>query len=105
MTEHKDPQNIELAEIDSTPSDEIVISKQDFGLFKDVSVNAEIFLGATDIKVETLFSLTAGEVLELDANIEEPIVLRVNGETVAVGNLVAIDGNFGIEITEVASKR
>ena len=104
MTNEVSVTNIELAEIDSNTEENIVISKQEFGLVKNVPINIEVYLGQCETSIGELFSLKSGEVLKLDKDVNEPISLKVNGQVVALGNLVAIDGKFGVEISEVAER-
>ncbi|UAA37583.1 FliM/FliN family flagellar motor switch protein [Paraneptunicella aestuarii] len=102
MTVDTNVKHIELAEVISQPSDEVLLSQRDFQLVKSVPVNVEVSLGGSTITLEKLFSLKAGEVLSLDKQIDEPINLIVDGNVIATGNLVAVNGQFGVEITEVS---
>lgn len=101
MKDEQTAQHIELSKINELPDKGVVLTQRDFGLVKNVSVELEVLLGQHAIEIEKLFSLRAGEVLKLDKDIEQPIELRLNNDVVAVGNLVAIDGCFGIEISEI----
>ena len=65
-------------------------------------VDVNVHVGSVEISIEKLFSMKAGDTLKLREELDAPIRLVVDGKTVALGNLVAVDENFGIQITEVA---
>ncbi|GAA3448151.1 flagellar motor switch protein FliN [Planomonospora venezuelensis] len=65
----------------------------------EMSVTAE--LGRTRMTVRELLSLAPGAVVELDRAAGSPVDLLVNGRLVARGEVVVIDENFGIRITEI----
>jgi flagellar motor switch protein FliN/FliY len=64
-----------------------------------MEVTAE--LGRTRMSVRELLSLTPGAVIELDRAAGGPADLLVNGRLIARGEVVVIDENFGIRITEI----
>jgi len=67
----------------------------------EMEVTAE--LGRTRMSVRELLSLTPGTVVELDRAAGGPADLLVNGRLIARGEVVVIDENFGIRITEIIS--
>lgn len=71
-------------------------------IFKDVHVQLQAKLGQARMSVEELLALKSGSVVKLDLRMNEPIELRLNESLIARGEIVAVDDNFGIRITEVA---
>jgi flagellar motor switch protein FliN/FliY len=71
-------------------------------LIDNVDVVVETYLGATTITIADLQALKAGALLTLDAQLNELVELRVNGVTVAHGELVAVGDQFGVRVTSVA---
>jgi flagellar motor switch protein FliN/FliY len=65
-----------------------------------MTVTAE--LGRTTMPVRELLNLSPGMVVEIDRVAGAPIDLLVNGRRIAVGEVVVIDEEFGIRITEIA---
>ncbi|MFC6410881.1 flagellar motor switch protein FliN [Planobispora longispora] len=65
----------------------------------EMSVTAE--LGRTRMTIRELLSLSPGAVVELDRAAGSPVDLLVNGRLIARGEVVVIDENFGIRITEI----
>ena len=67
-----------------------------------LAVNVSVIIGTAELTLEKLFSLKAGDVLELNEHLNSPVTLIVDGAPVAQGNLIAINDNFGVQITELA---
>lgn len=77
------------------------LAARDMGLIKDVEVGVTAILGDARLTVKRLFSLRAGDVVELVQHVDEPVVFQIDGRSVARGRLVAVDDRLGVEITEV----
>lgn len=73
-------------------------------LLLDVELEATIRFGEREMLLKEIYGLMPGTVIELDQMINEPAQLLVAGRTVAWGEVVVVDGNFGLRVTEVASK-
>src|SRR5262249_36983201 len=73
-------------------------------LLLDVELEATIRFGQREMLLKEIYGLMPGTVIELDQTINEPAQLLVAGRTVAWGEVVVVDGNFGLRVTEVASK-
>jgi flagellar motor switch protein FliN/FliY len=69
----------------------------------DVELVVTAELGRTTMPVRDLLGLTPGMVVEIDRAAGAPIDLLVNGRRIAAGEVVVIDEEFGIRITEIAS--
>jgi flagellar motor switch protein FliN len=72
-------------------------------LVLDVELEATIRFGERHMLLRDIFGLVAGAVVELDQMVNEPAQLLVAGRLVARGEVVVVDGNFGLRVTEVAS--
>lgn len=72
-------------------------------VFKNVQVALRAKLGQVSLSVEDLLALKTGQVLKLDRMLGEPLELFLNDTLVARGEIVAMDDNFAIRLTEVAS--
>jgi len=70
-------------------------------LLHDVEMEVSAELGRTRMSVRELLSLTPGAVVELDRAAGSPADLLVNGRLIARGEVVVIDENFGLRITEI----
>ncbi|MEN9361147.1 MAG: flagellar motor switch protein FliN [Verrucomicrobiota bacterium] len=69
----------------------------------DLSVQARVQLGGTNMTIRELLSLSPGTVVELDRMAGESIDLLVNDILIGKGEVVVINDNFGLRITEIAS--
>ncbi len=67
----------------------------------DVRVPVQVVLGETELTVEELSRMDEGSIIELRSLAGEPVELRAAGETVAKGEVVVIDENFGIRVTSL----
>jgi flagellar motor switch protein FliN/FliY len=72
-------------------------------MLHDVEMEVSAELGRTRMSVRELLSLIPGAIVELDRAAGSPADLLVNGRLIARGEVVVIDENFGIRITEILS--
>ena len=72
-------------------------------LIADLQVVLEARVGSAKLKVSELMNLKAGDSLPLDAALNEDVELRLNGMTVARGELVTIGTSFGVRIIEIVN--
>jgi flagellar motor switch protein FliN/FliY len=71
------------------------------GSVQEVKVPAQVVLGRMDLSLAELSQLTVGSIVQLTALAGEPADFVVSGEVVAKGEVVVIDENFGIRLTEL----
>lgn len=75
--------------------------KENIELLMDVPLNVSVELGRTTKKIKEILEFSPGTVIELDRLIGEPIDVLVNGKCIAKGEVVVMDENFGIRITDI----
>lgn len=71
-------------------------------LIDTVAVEVEAIVGHARMTVGELTRLTPGATLPLDAALNRPVALRLNEREIARGELVAVDGKFGVRLIEIA---
>lgn len=71
------------------------------GLIADIPVRVTVELGRTRKSVGEVLSFAPGSVIELDKMAGEPVDVLVNGKLIAKGEVVVIDENFGVRVTEI----
>ena len=81
-----------------SPVDRSGLSIEDLG---DVELDIAIELGRTEILIEDVLKLREGSVVELDKLAGDPVDIIANGRLVARGELLVIDGKFGVRLSEV----
>jgi flagellar motor switch protein FliN/FliY len=70
-------------------------------LLMDIELEATIRFGGRQLPLREILSMTVGSVVELDKRIDEPAELFVAGRLIAKGEVVVVDGSFGLRVTEV----
>jgi flagellar motor switch protein FliN/FliY len=70
-------------------------------ILSDVEMTVTAELGRAFMTVRELLSLTPGSIVELDRVAGTPIDVLVNGTVVARGEVVVVDEEFGVRITEI----
>ena len=70
-------------------------------LLSDVEMEVTVELGRTSMPIRDLLSLQPGMVVEIDRAAGAPIDVLVNGRRIASGEVVVIDEEFGVRITEI----
>ncbi|CAN7618104.1 FliM/FliN family flagellar motor switch protein [Aquipseudomonas alcaligenes] len=94
---------IELDEAQALVNDKASpLVQRDMGLIKHVVVQLVVELGSAEMTVDELFALKAGDVVKLLEKVNEPASLCLDGKVVARGELVAVDDNFGLQLTEIS---
>lgn len=70
----------------------------------DVMMVISVEVGRTKMKLHELMDLSKGSIIELDKLAGEPLNILVNGKLIAYGEVVSINGKYGLRIVELANK-
>ncbi len=73
------------------------------GMILDVPLQITVELGRTKMKIKDVLELGVGSIIELDKLAGDPVDIFVNGKLIAKGEVVVIDENFGIKVTDIVS--
>jgi flagellar motor switch protein FliN len=73
-----------------------------FELLLDVELEASLRFGAREMPLGEILDLGPGDVVQLDRHINDPVDLIVGDKIVARGEVVLVNGNFGLRVTQVA---
>ena len=74
-----------------------------FGLLFDVPLNVVVELGTATMKIKEILDLVPGSIIELNKIAGDMVDVHINQKLVAKGEVVVIDENFGIKITDIVS--
>ena len=74
-------------------------------LLLDVELDVSLRFGSKELPLGEILDLGPGDVVPLDRNVADPVDLIVGDKIVARGEVVLVNGNFGLRVTEVASPR
>ena len=76
-------------------------SQENISLIKDVPLEVTVELGRTSKAIADILDFSPGTIIELDKIAGEPVDVLVNGKLVAKGEVVVIEENFGVRVTEI----
>ena len=69
----------------------------------DIPVQLSVELGRTKLPIKQVLQLKPGSIVELDSVAGEPVDVLVNGYLIAQGEVVVVNGKFGIRLTDVVT--
>lgn len=76
-----------------------------FDMLLDVELDVTLRFGNRQMLLHDVAELAPGSVLELDRQIDDPVELLVSGKTIAWGEVVVVDGNYGLRIQRLVHRR
>jgi flagellar motor switch protein FliN len=86
-----------------SPRIEELLRRGNLELLMDVELAVMLRFGSRQATLHEVLDLATGAVLELDREIQEPVDLVLNNRVIARGEVVVVDGNYGLRVLEVAS--
>ena len=96
------PTNVQPAQFQAfAPNMASVIGQENINLIMDVPLEVTVELGRTVKTIHEILDFAPGTIIELEKLAGEPIDVLVNGKYVAKGEVVVIEENFGIRVTEI----
>ncbi|BCJ85271.1 flagellar motor switch phosphatase FliY [Effusibacillus dendaii] len=94
--------NVQPAQFSSFgAADPNVMGHGNLGLLLDIPLQVTVELGRTRKQIREILELGPGSILELDKLAGEPVDILVNNKLVAKGEVVVIDENFGVRVTDI----
>ena|ERR1700679_2633886 len=84
-----------------TANPEVLVVGNNLELLLDVEVDACLRFGQREMRLREILDLQAGSVVELNRQLHEPVELLVAGRVIAHGEVVIVDGNYGLRITGI----
>jgi flagellar motor switch protein FliN len=95
-------QAVDFAEFEPSPPADAEV--KNLSLLLDVPLQVTVELGRTKRSVQEILNLSSGSIIELDKLAGEPVDILVNNKLIAKGEVVVIDENFGVRITDIISQ-
>ena len=96
MSDMSEAPRLESIGLDPTTS-------RNFRLLADIPVRMSVEVGSTQLRLAEVMDLAEGSVVELDRQADELLDVMVNGTLVARGEVVTVNGRYGIRVVEIAS--
>jgi flagellar motor switch protein FliN len=82
-------------------SGERATPRAELGLLSSVDTELSVVIGRSRVPIRELLALDPGSVIELDRRPGDPVEVLVNGTLVARGEIVIVEGEFGVRIVEL----
>ena len=95
--------NVQSLQYPSLQSGVSPMEQGNIGLIMDVFMEMTVELGRTRKQIKEILGMGEGTIIELDKLAGEPVDILVNHKPIAKGEVVVIDENFGVRVTEILS--
>lgn len=92
---------VQFSDFNGMPANNDVAGNSNIKLLMDVNMELTVELGRTKKSIKDILGMGEGTVIELDKLAGEPVDVLVNGQLIAKGEVVVIDENFGVRVTEI----
>ena len=73
-------------------------------LLLEVALPVSVSFGRTSLQIREILKLNTGSIVELDRLVTDPVEVIVNDCVIARGEVVVVDGNYGVRISQLASR-
>ena len=80
-------------------------SPKNIDLLLDVELPVSVSFGRAQLPIKDVLKLTTGSIVELNRSVNEPVEILVNGWVVARGEVVVVEGNYGVRIQHIMSRQ
>ena len=90
--------------LEHTPPARDNASSKTLDLLLEVALPVSVSFGRTSLQIREILKLNTGSIVELDRLVADPVEVIVNDCVIARGEVVVIDGNYGVRISELASR-
>ncbi len=78
-------------------------TNRNLDLLLDIELGVTLRLGTTQMPLKDIIELCSGSVVELDRRVEDPVELLIDGRLIAHGEVVIVEGNYGLRVTQVVT--
>jgi flagellar motor switch protein FliN len=85
----------------ASPELAVTADASNLDLLLDVELDASLRFGQREMLLREILELRPGSVVELNRQLQEPAELLVGGRIIARGEVVIVDGNYGLRITDI----
>ena len=100
---YEQPVEVHQATFEQLVPQDSVLPIKNIDLILDVPLDISVVLGRTKKSIQDILNIGTGSLIELDKLAEEPVEILVNGKQIALGEVVVVDENFGVRITNIVS--
>lgn len=97
--------NAQFAQFESFEAPLGTEQKENLQLLMDVPLQISVEIGSTKKKIKDILEFSQGTIIELERQAGAPVDVMVNGNLIARGDVVVIDDNFAVRITEIVKSK
>lgn len=90
---------------DSLPDQNEPITSKTISLILDVELPVSVSFGRAHLPLKEVLKLTSGSIVELNRSVAEPVEVIVNNCVIARGEVVVVEGNYGVRISQIISRQ
>lgn len=94
---------VAFTELKDATGPQVVDEEKNVGLLRDVSLRVKVELGRGRMLLRDVLRLTKGSVVELEKHAGDPLDIYVNNRLIARGEVLVLNENFCVRITEILS--
>ena len=70
-------------------------------LLMDIKLQVYVRMGHAQMSLQAITQLASGSLVELDCSVNDPVEIVVNDRVIAAGEIVIVEGNYGVRITRI----
>ena len=102
----KDQKETVAASPSHSPKSELCADEmRNIGLIMDVRLPIRVRIGSKKMLLKDVLTMDIGSVIELNQLANDPLEILISDKVIALGEVVIVDGNFGIQITQIGTKK
>jgi flagellar motor switch protein FliN/FliY len=91
--------------VDAAADQALAMGSRTLELLMDVELPVSVSFGRASLKLHDAMKLITGSLIELDRGVTDPVDLLVNNCVIARGEVVVVEGNYGVRIIEIVSQK
>jgi flagellar motor switch protein FliN/FliY len=99
------PRESEVAPVSPDDRSSQMPGSKTFEVLLDVSLPVSVSFGRTEMAIKEVLKLTTGSIVELNRTLTEPVEVIINDRVIARGEVVVVDGNYGVRIHHIVSRQ
>ena len=99
------PANVRPAQLPELTASPAAQPGYNIDLLLGVSLQVAVEIGRTTLPIRDVLALSPGSIIELDKLAGEKVDILINGRPIAQGEVVVVDENFGVRITDVVARQ
>ncbi len=80
-------------------------AQRNLAMLIGIELELSVSFGRTELPLQEILQLASGSIVELDRSVTDPVDVMVNNCVIARGDVVVVEGNYGIRVTEIVSRQ